>query len=113
MNLPFTGWNTQQFFLTFKPENVDVIWQRRIIAPSGNVAQQKLSQNGKIESGDSRVSATVRQHRVGDKHQFEYGLFVKDLQKSADEGMYDCQVIIYNWLKKLIITFFDWAKQSL
>ena len=79
-------------FLTFKPENVDVIWQRRIIAPSGNVAQQKLSQNGKIESGDSRVSATVRQHRVGDKHQFEYGLFVKDLQKSADEGMYDCQV---------------------
>ena len=83
-------------FFTFKPENVDVIWQRRIIAPSGNVAQQKLSQNGKIESGDSRVSATVRQHRVGDKHQFEYGLFVKDLQKSADEGMYDCQVIIYN-----------------
>ncbi len=87
------------------PENINVIWQRRIITSSGNVAQEKLARNGRTETNMGRVVATVRQHRVGDKRTFEYGLLVKDLQKNLDEGMYDCQVDFIHFIHSIIRPF--------
>ena len=75
-----------------QPDAVDVIWQRRVISGPKKVSEEKLARNGKPEPDMGRISATVRPHRGGDKRQFEYSLLVKDLVKSSDEGMYDCQV---------------------
>ena len=93
-----------QCLVTASQPGYNVVWQRRTIEASGNVAQQKLARNGVViepaagAGGDGvggRIFAAVRQHRAGDKRTLEYSLVVKNLKKSGDEGMYDCQVRIF------------------
>ena len=92
-----------QCLVTGSQPGYNVVWQRRTIASSGNVAQQKLARNGVVVDSAAagagggggnggRIFAAVRQHRPGDKRTLEYSLVVKNLKKSGDEGMYDCQV---------------------
>jgi hypothetical protein len=61
-------------FVIFPP-GYSVVWQRRTIASSGNVAQEKLARNGHVERTDGgRIFASVREHRAGDKRTLEYSL---------------------------------------